>query len=488
MTSVTKRIRVPAGAAVDNESPTGDAAVRSTPLGPDNCPPDVIDSAHGPLSHRAPASVTLSLAQAQQVLQPRSSRGGQLLPGSADSIRLERRLADEAILSEPPPASNNPVVQYLAATHEKLAAEGLPTDATGVRVFVVGQAFLQPGRSLEITAHGRDVVRAIAGPTALATGADVRVMPVNTDDFGRYVSATLDGWTWPPSPREALQKKKVTLKSLGDLGARDLIKSVMESAYYVNSVRERVPSDGKTSLLCITMGDTVANTATLINDAVLTQAEADGSRVSALSEELLSRSLAFPDIDDVGAAGKRVIADEIRVALAREPWASQLETARQALSAEVRAARERGILVIKSSGNYLAVAKAYGVPSDATDNFMAAPGMLVVGAADIGDPDRDDDDRVANFSDPADVVQAGVHIDVGEGDEAGTSFSNPIMVSIAALMLKANPRLDPARIVAILENPRVARKLPGDDRDRFGIVDPVPAVRMARDQAGRSSH
>ncbi|MCB9267777.1 MAG: S8 family serine peptidase [Lewinellaceae bacterium] len=58
----------------------------------------------------------------------------------------------------------------------------------------------------------------------------------------------------------------------------------------------------------------------------------------------------------------------------------------------------------------------------------------------------------------------------------GTSFAAPIVCSVIAQMLEANPELDPADIREILL--RTARKLPGfqEQRQGFGVVHPLSAV------------
>jgi serine protease AprX len=61
----------------------------------------------------------------------------------------------------------------------------------------------------------------------------------------------------------------------------------------------------------------------------------------------------------------------------------------------------------------------------------------------------------------------------------GTSFAAPIVSSIAAQMLEANPKLTPQQIKRILIS--TAERLPGYEVDRqgWGVVDPRRAVEMA---------
>jgi serine protease AprX len=61
----------------------------------------------------------------------------------------------------------------------------------------------------------------------------------------------------------------------------------------------------------------------------------------------------------------------------------------------------------------------------------------------------------------------------------GTSFAAPIVSSIAAQMLEANPKLTPQQIKRILIS--TAERLPGYEVDRqgWGVVDPRRAVEAA---------
>jgi serine protease AprX len=68
----------------------------------------------------------------------------------------------------------------------------------------------------------------------------------------------------------------------------------------------------------------------------------------------------------------------------------------------------------------------------------------------------------------------------------GTSFAAPIVASIAAQMLEANPRLAPQQAKLILV--RTARRLRHVDVDRqgWGVVDPRRAVLAAKEASGES--
>ena len=68
----------------------------------------------------------------------------------------------------------------------------------------------------------------------------------------------------------------------------------------------------------------------------------------------------------------------------------------------------------------------------------------------------------------------------------GTSFAAPIVSSIAAQMIEANPALAPHEIKRLLID--TARRIPGvsGDRQGWGVVDPEKAVRAAKEARGRS--
>ena len=69
----------------------------------------------------------------------------------------------------------------------------------------------------------------------------------------------------------------------------------------------------------------------------------------------------------------------------------------------------------------------------------------------------------------------------------GTSFASPIVASVAAQMLEANPALTPAQIKRILIG--TARRIAGVEVDRqgWGAVDPEKAVLAALEARPRAS-
>lgn len=175
----------------------------------------------------------------------------------------------------------------------------------------------------------------------------------------------------------------------------------------------------------------------------------------------------------------------------------KLAALRIELEGATRSARAKGILILASAGNdYFP-----GATIEETQHPTAGiPGIVSVGAVDIGDPGTRDDDRVADFSSPgADLCGPGVGWPVGlprqlpgqhpgQGsqplmptDMNGTSFSSPYIASVVALMIHEDPKLTPQEIEAILLDPVVVSHVPskGLPRDGAGYVDAVAAVALA---------
>lgn len=90
-----------------------------------------------------------------------------------------------------------------------------------------------------------------------------------------------------------------------------------------------------------------------------------------------------------------------------------------------------------------------------------------------------------NLAEPAVMPPRGsqLHNDITHALGRRTSSGGQVEAAapgVAALMLHANPRLTTSHIQEILQSS--ARNLPGD-RDGAGIIDPVAAVRRARELA-----
>jgi serine protease AprX len=98
-----------------------------------------------------------------------------------------------------------------------------------------------------------------------------------------------------------------------------------------------------------------------------------------------------------------------------------------------------------------------------------------------------DRDLAGSLDLPTPLLRHLITIKLREGDVIsenykyvdGTSFSAPIVSSIAACMLEANPKLSPQQIKRILID--TSERLPGIEIDRqgWGVVNPHRAVEIA---------
>ena len=154
-----------------------------------------------------------------------------------------------------------------------------------------------------------------------------------------------------------------------------------------------------------------------------------------------------------------------------------------------------GILVVASAGNAGSAAATISKPGD-------DPYVLTVGAADLGNTIPANDDVVAPFSSRGptqdgfskpDLVAPGVTIvsDLAPGSTVatahpaaivsgsyikgtGTSQAAAVVSGAAALLLQADPTLDPNRVKAVLLNTASKMKQPGSG---VGLIDVDSAVR-----------
>jgi subtilisin family serine protease len=102
--------------------------------------------------------------------------------------------------------------------------------------------------------------------------------------------------------------------------------------------------------------------------------------------------------------------------------------------------------------------------------------MVVVGATNLGaDPLSLKDDAVAGLSvEGASLGAVGEHVPLRHGDSKGTSLSAPFALSVAALMVKANPAMTPDQIERVLQQTAVPIK------GGLNEVNAVKAVAVAK--------
>jgi hypothetical protein len=148
------------------------------------------------------------------------------------------------------------------------------------------------------------------------------------------------------------------------------------------------------------------------------------------------------------------------------------------LSSAVDYAISRGVVVVAAAGNSGTSAPTY--PAGYAD-------VLAVGASAA-------DDRRASFSNYGpwlDLVAPGVGIrttDLGGGfaDSSGTSPAAPLVAAAAALVLAANPALQPSQVATILSMTSADVGSPGfDEQHGWGRVAALNAVEYALALAGQ---
>jgi hypothetical protein len=212
-----------------------------------------------------------------------------------------------------------------------------------------------------------------------------------------------------------------------------LISNLNKRQQDLREVVKRAPR-GQVSLVNMSNGHTIFTSAISVSEWAL-KAPKGSPLYRSLTQELGHA----PTPDDRIAIEVRVTR-QLRDALAPGGAAQRdFTAAHDALAQDVADARTRGVMVFKAAGNdRLDVLE----PGDAKAIELGS-GMIVVGAIDLGKKIFDSrDDTVAAFSvEGAKLGAVGVRVPIKGADEDGTSFSTPFTVSVAALMIKANPRL-----------------------------------------------
>jgi hypothetical protein len=402
-----------------------------------------------------------------------------------------RAAAQKALTELLPPRSDHPFMQYQSGIRARLAAQGLPTDAAGVRVYVAGETPAGPWGQAQ---HGPAIVRTISGPAGLARKADLRL---------------LQRLEYPENPFD--ETASSSLDQLAKQGVEDLHGQIVRLRDEVRGVRLRLalnPSKG-TALMSSSFGTSASDYGNEEADDQMDTAVKLGKKPAFVEELNAERAkTGRPPLDLSNEADRATARAGLTERIMREmnePDARALLTEDRAqLAAELADGRKEGLLVFAAAGN----AHQGGVSSAATESaFAGTPGLITVGAADIRDPKDPNDDQITQFSSPGNSISApgagiptarprsSADTHAGEKprpvDADGTSFAGPYAVSVAALMVKANPKITPDQIEQILASPKVAHHIPNapDDpsadlteppRDGSGEIDPVAAVVAAR--------
>lgn len=363
--------------------------------------------------------------------------------------------------------------KHVTEVRAKLQKEGLPVSAKGVTVMVIGEGD---------TAHSQAITRTIAGKVGLAQGADVHV----PDDGGHR-----DKYVNNHRYTDELNKKGKSTLSVDDLAKIGIVK--MEAALYaareeIGTIRKNLPADGKTRIGSISWG---ANSPLgMASEAVGKLGHKDPIMKTAELEWAMKNKVKFDRTDPSHVIGARVhltekIAGEIKKLQNDKTNQENFKNLKTGLENELAEARKKGLLVINAAGNDHEVANVLGDPKSSTIIFDSIKGLVTVGATDLRTPKNAKMWEGSAEGKSIEIAAPGVELPVGVENnrttkETGTSFAAPYVASVAALMIKANPKITPDQIEAILTSGRVTVDLAAGDRDGTGLLDPVKAVKEAK--------
>jgi subtilisin family serine protease len=404
-----------------------------------------------------------------------------------------RERAQRAINEAQPPPADHPYRQHVEGVHAQLQSENLPTDASGVRVKVVGDG---PG-------HGEMVARAVGGKgSGIAPGADLSIQDQLGHDVrppGFELNAREESFFQGPRDfaGEILEGKDVSLSEMTDFGARAQVGSVHDKRQELAQVRADQPDDGKLTIANMSWGVSPARSAEgLANSALL-------AREGTPLHGELTKLLGHPPTDADRKTLTTHFAKEIQGKLDGE-YKGDLNSARGKLSDELKDARGENILFVVAAGNEGDTARDIGDMGASRTPVAGVDGLVIVGSTTL-------DQKVSGFSNRGATISApgdDVPLDVGhrrpgslfgkiEGalggnplggplggarpvrDTDGTSFAAPYVAGVAALMSKANPNLNANQIANLLHDPRALTNIAGTTRDGGGMIDPVRAVQLA---------
>jgi subtilisin family serine protease len=161
---------------------------------------------------------------------------------------------------------------------------------------------------------------------------------------------------------------------------------------------------------------------------------------------------------------------------------SQKDGETEATSKAAAAAVANGLIVFAAAGNYGPKATSISAPAD-------AKGVITVGSVDSDGVIAPDSSRGPTYDDRTkpDVVAPGVDIWVADPASVdsyiqvgGTSVATPLVAGVAAMLLQANPGIDPARMHAMLTS-TASRSDSPDNTYGWGIIDGVRAADFSCD-------
>jgi subtilase family protein len=443
----------------------------------------------GPEGARAPLILLIDPEKLEgSLLDPDKAPPGVTIPPESlqQMVMLEapkRRgkacAADEIVRFEAP-AADHPLMRYVAQIRDALKAQGLASDAEGVKILAVGENPYDPDPNVQ--SHGGNIARTIGGPCGLARGAVVKLFDPAIKSFPPERTApyfqVLD-----LARAKRLAGGHATMEDAFEAGVGRVIAEQIRYRLEVEKAIEMlpIPEDKRTRIVSFSSGISVLRLAQqLVTEIGRTPPQ---SRIKVDAEAWFGRKIA--NNADVLAL-RDAIAAELLARIEKPKVKARIKKEQAELTETVRRARESRIAIFASCGNDYAVGASEALTTHVTAGIR---GITLVGATAIHDPNSRAADRMADFSNPGAHLSApGVKWPVapppnGEGppaDTDGTSYSGPFVASVAALMIAENPAISPEQIEAgLLES---ARHVPGAGvaRDGAGMIDPVAAVAYAR--------
>ncbi len=379
--------------------------------------------------------------------------------------------------------AQHPFVRYVDMNRALLGAMGLPTEAKGVKVYIVGE---------NNESHAKDVRASVIGHVGLGRGARTETYSVPNID-----NVKAGGFTYGPEQverllegrelRERLADGNLSLDQLTKLGVYDM----QELVLYRHQQLAAVQGEAKTSkeeglnMRLVNMSWSLSYrkaAKNLVKQALLDRAKPKGhperivrdTKVARYLEALLGCRVTednMPELIDL-------IAERIHGEAQKPNHAGYTQTIRKRLSTALSDARNERIMVFAAAGNDR-TDRAHHLSVGLDDGVQ---GMVSVGAADIGDPETDGDDRVWAKSSKGQLtlVGPGVNVPLKEADGliqelSGTSTACPFLIGLASLMATANPKASPDDIERLMKEATTTV-----EGSKAGLPDPVCAVMNAR--------
>lgn len=403
-----------------------------------------------------------------------------------------REAAQNALRETKPVAASDPHKQHIDAVRSQLDEAGLPSSAPHTRLVVNDQGD-----------HGRAVTRAAVGDVGPGRGAETHLQEVRNDPQSQQAlhhdAATNDRLASIDRAGRALERGNASLDQLGTMGTNILEGMVHQHRAELGRVRELAQKENKANgekptVANMSWGTSVQQVA-LGNpgEPGLAAAAVHAPKGSPLHKELTKELGHAPSQRDIPAVSK-MIAERMQKTMDDKEAGAGLRGAKEKLGNELKEAAEKDkVHVVAAMGNQQEHAtRGMGNESWGSSIIHDVPNHISVGASDLGkDPKKVGDERISSFSSAGQVEVAapGVQSPVGTPKKPGgapakwdgTSFSSPYVAGTVALMLQANPNLTSQQIRETLQG--TAHDIKGTERDGAGVVDPVAAVRRARELA-----